>query len=294
MTVTAAADITAPNAPVITVPGAATYNASNAWPGRIAGTASDNVGGSGVAKTEVSIVDASGSYWNGTSFVGTTPIWLAATSSGTGNADWTYPYARPADGRYTVKARSTDAAGNVGVAPNGISSVVFTTDVTAPSVSDVVLANGAQSVAKKADAGDSVKITFSEKLDASKICSTWVNDGTSQSRTVTANLTQSGQSDTVDTVQVSGTGCAPINFGTVISGGNYLTGGSSATFASSTLTWDGTGALVLTLGGVPTSGTIGTNVIAGTPDYTPPAGLSDLAGNPLATTAVTSKLTSGF
>ncbi len=130
--VTTTFDSTAPNAPVITYPAASTVYSSggtHVWSGNITGTASDNTGGSGVASTQVEIQATSGvnntKYWNGgNSTWQSTAVFNAA--SGTGS--WTYAFALPADGGYTVTAKSTDNAGNTGTT----SSVTTTFDSTAP------------------------------------------------------------------------------------------------------------------------------------------------------------------
>lgn len=272
-------DATAPNAPSITFPSSGgDYNAAG-WTGTLAGTASDNTGGSGIARTEVAISNVAGQYWNGVTFTGTTTTWLPINGA-SNNASWSYPLARPADGSYTVQARSIDNLNNIGTA----TSSTFSIDTIGPKVTSVTLANGG-GAAGTADAGDSVTVTFSETMDATTFCSSWTNTGSTQTLTgATADLQNAGQNDTVGNVNVTvQTGCGgSLAFGTVNTGGNYLNG-QPATFSNSTVAWNPTTrALTLTLGTV-TSGAGGlqTGVTPGrATGYTEPAtGLKDLAGN---------------
>jgi hypothetical protein len=64
---------------------------------------------------------SSGKYWNGSSFSSSTEVLLDAS----GTTSWSYAFASgnfPADGSYTIRARSTDNAGNF----SGFESVTFT------------------------------------------------------------------------------------------------------------------------------------------------------------------------
>ena len=102
--------------------------------GRIRGKASrvpasDSPGSSGVQNTQLTIRSTSGStngqYWNGSAFTAAVS-WLTAT----GTTNWTYPFPRPADGTYTVAARTTDLAGNTGATTASSTTV----DTAAPAV----------------------------------------------------------------------------------------------------------------------------------------------------------------
>jgi hypothetical protein len=118
-------DTVLPNAPSITFPANNGVFAAPAWTGAITGTATDTAGGSGVALTQLTIRSAGGQYWNGAAFAGAT-TWLTAA----GTANWSYPFARPPDGTYTVSARTTDVAGNAG----GAATSTATVDTVAPAV----------------------------------------------------------------------------------------------------------------------------------------------------------------
>jgi tripartite motif-containing protein 71 len=89
----------------------------------ITGTASDNPGGSGVAKVDVST--DGGKTWN-----------LA-----TGTDSWSYSWTLPADGPYTVQAVATDKNGNAGT-PISI-SVTVDNIVTFPNSAITAPTNGA-------------------------------------------------------------------------------------------------------------------------------------------------------
>src|SRR5207237_5108247 len=119
--------------------------------------------------------------------------------------------------------------------------------------------------------GDTVTINYSEALDATSICSTFANDGTTQSRngsSITVNVTNNGTNDSL-TVSASN-GCT-LHVGTVALGADYVTanksyGGSGGN--TSNIAWDPTTQqITIALG----SGTAGekTGVAASTPSYTP-------------------------
>lgn len=72
----------------------------------IAGTASDNQ--SAVSKVEISINSGA---------------WILAT----GTTSWSYVWALPADGAYTIRSRATDAAGNVETSSGGVTVTVDNT-----------------------------------------------------------------------------------------------------------------------------------------------------------------------
>lgn len=195
-------------------------------------------------------------------------------------------------GAISFAATATDLAGNVSAA--GTTS--GTKDVVPPTVTGVALSNGG--TLGTADVLDSVTITYSERMDATKFCTAWNNTGTqilNSNNDVVVTLQDNGANDTLT---VSSTACPSLNIGTVSLGGNYISS-ATATFKGSqgnksTVQWDPlTLKLTIVLGGYK-SGTLASNVVAGTPSYAPPSGLSDLAANPLGTTPFTSAGTSRF
>jgi hypothetical protein len=109
-------DTTQPNSTISFPTDGGSYNVSGFGDGctpgsnEICGTGSDNSGGSGLAKVEISIRNGAGDYWDGSNFVTGTEQYLAA--SGT-PAHWSYGFTPPADDSYTIHSRATDNAGNV-------------------------------------------------------------------------------------------------------------------------------------------------------------------------------------
>jgi hypothetical protein len=192
-----------------------------------------------------------------------------------------------AEGTYTVSASQTDAAGNTG--SSGVNS--FTVDTTAPTVSGLVLSNGTGN-AGTADKGDSLVITYSEAMDATKFCSTWLNDGTAQSITTTSTVTISntGSNDTLAVTTSAGACGGAFHLGSVALGGNYVasdqTFGGNGNNNTSTITWDPAAkTLTITLGKAG-GGTTNTNIAAAVPRYTPDTALTDRAGNAIGGSSV--------
>lgn len=189
------------------------------------------------------------------------------------------------DGTLTYTAATTDAAGNPGTAT---ASGITAKDRVAPTVTGITLTNGGSTNTNKssADAGDTVTLTFSEKMDLTKICSNWT--GTQVNGTV--KIVDAGSNDTLS---LSFTGCT---IGTISLGGNYLTGGD-ATFGAqgtaSALTWDtNSNSLVIKFGNAPSggsgAGTLNAGVPVGQPTYGPVQSFTDVAGNLIATVSYTS------
>ena len=105
---------------------------------------------------------------------------------------------------------------------------------TAPTA--VVLASGSGQVSTN----DTATVTFSGPLTSSTICSTWTGTGTQTltNATITFVNGTGGNPDTF-TATAPGTTCSGGgNFGTVNSGGNYISG--TVTFTGSTITWNPT------------------------------------------------------
>jgi hypothetical protein len=75
-------------------------------------------------------------YWNGSSFASATEVFNTATCSsctGNGGKTWSYAFALPADGSYTVKARATQT----GATSLDSSTNTFTVDTTSPGTASV-------------------------------------------------------------------------------------------------------------------------------------------------------------
>jgi hypothetical protein len=73
--------------------------------GDVCGWASDDA--TGVERVLVAIHDADGSYWNGGAFTSVQPVYHDAD----GTTDWSYAFAPPGAGAYTVIAKAIDGAG---------------------------------------------------------------------------------------------------------------------------------------------------------------------------------------
>ena len=99
----------------------------------ICGSATD---ASGVASLRVSIKRGSdNTYWNGSSFSGTTETFNAATlgSPNAGSTGWGYAFALPADGSYTVHVQATDTFGNAQSGTTYAATSTFKIDTVAPT-----------------------------------------------------------------------------------------------------------------------------------------------------------------
>jgi len=126
-------DTTAPTVAVTFPVTSAWYNAGGCIAGcgtpatgDFCGTAADT-GGAAVSLVEVSSRQGAGNYWDGTSFGSATEVLFSAT----GTTSWSNAFAAAnfsADSGYTIRARATDSAGNVG----SFVSAAFSIDRVAP------------------------------------------------------------------------------------------------------------------------------------------------------------------
>ena len=184
--------------------------------------------------------------------------------------------AAAAPSNYTITA--SDAAGNTATV-----TVSFSIDNTAPTVTNVTLNDGGTSSGTIAQ-NDFVEVTYSEVMDATSFCSTWVN-GSAQSLTSGVTVTVT----TVDVLSVSATGCA-FHFGSVTLNANYNSSASSAmTFTTgSQLIWDPATKKLKVLLGSRSGGTAGTVSGSSTPSYqnSNPAREGDFAQLPVPTSSV--------
>ncbi|SDX58316.1 hypothetical protein SAMN04487912_1195 [Arthrobacter sp. cf158] len=267
-------DATAPGAPVVTAPAyVTTGNVSNV---PVSGTAEANstvvltVTDAGAAHTVTQTRTANGSgAWSATT------LNLTTFNAGT----------------ITYSARATDAAGNTGI-PGTATSVK---DTTVPTVTNVQLSNGG-SLIGRIERDDTVTLTFSEALDASKMCTAWTDDTTTQTLDGDNQVTVSVTS--ADVLSVTATGCSTLKLGTVDLGGNYtsqtLTYRGTSTNAS-VLEWNPTAkTITITLGALVSGNPISSMQSADNAAFTPASGLTDIAGNALSTAKFTSAATSRF
>ncbi len=86
----------------------------NTWTGSISGTASDEIGGSGMNGVKISIKKGTDQYWNGTSFVTSETELLidAVYSGGNWNYDGLTSPTTLTDDTYTITSHAVDVAGN--------------------------------------------------------------------------------------------------------------------------------------------------------------------------------------
>lgn len=195
----------------------------------------------------------------------------------------------PAGGPFSVS--TSDAAGNTGSV-----SLTFSADSTAPTVSNVTLNDGGQagSATGRIDTGDFAEVTYGEAMDASSFCSTWVNNGSTQTATGAVSVSGGSTNDvlTIGTV----TGCT-FTFGQINLNKDYNTAPGAMTFASSTITYDpSTNKLRIVLG-TRSGGTQNSTLQTGiAPSYKTGSNTveSDLVGNAIATGSTTTGTATRF
>ncbi len=199
-----------------------------------------------------------------------------------GTTSWSFAEAATnlTDGdSYSVTVETIDNVGNTNASAQ---TATWTYDTTAPTATNVVLANGG--TLGRADSGDTLTVTYSEAMDPSTFCpGIWLNNGTSQSRqgnggVVIVTITNNGANDIL-TVAV--TGCT--------GGFKFVSVALNADYVGATTTFNGNGSgqsivawnqaaktMTITLG----SGTgSATGVAASIPSYTADTGLTDVTGN---------------
>ncbi len=183
-----------------------------------------------------------------------------------------------AAGTDAFSLKLTDAA-----ATATTTSYSVTVNNTAPHASAVQTANVSGGTNGKPEAGDSMTLTYSEAIDPNTVLSGW--SGGSQA--VVIEIVDGGAStnDKLDVLNASTLAQLPL--GTVDLGrkdyvSKTTTFGASGTASTMVLS---SGTITLTLG-TPSS-TAGTAAATGTLVWTPSATVTDAAGNPASTTAVT-------
>lgn len=149
------------------------------------------------------------------------------------------------------------------------------TDGAKPVPVTVLLNNKSGGTAGTAEVGDFATITYSEPLSVVSACTTWSNDASNQTASVTATITNNASIDPL----TLGSPCA---IGTLNLNRDYLT--TTRTFSGSTAAWNvASETLTITLG--TPSGSVNTGVSSAVPTYAPTTGLRDPAGNTMRTTA---------
>jgi hypothetical protein len=171
------------------------------------------------------------------------------------------------EGTYAYTLTLTDAAGNA-VTQAGFSVVV---DATPPAGADVQTANGGTTPGR-AEAGDRVTFTFTERVDPASVLAGW--DGSAAA--VQVRIVNAGANDTLQVRAAGGTPILPL--GSVALGGNYVA--ATRNFNGSTMVQAGA-VISITLGNP--SGATRTVATPATMTWTPSAGAFDAAGNPVLT-----------
>ena len=148
-------------APITTITAPATDAVLTGASTTIQGTANDDpdgagsLTGSGVASVEVRIARSNGTWWNGSSWVGT-ETWVAATGTSSWTYSWTLPSGENQTYTYEVSARATDAVTNVTTVSASATGV--TVDTLGPTLT----------TASAVDATH-VDVTFSENISLASI-----------------------------------------------------------------------------------------------------------------------------
>ncbi|MEA3077667.1 MAG: hypothetical protein QOF60_2575 [Actinomycetota bacterium] len=177
-------DNVVPTAPVFTFPVAsAAYNAAGWTAGcatastdDICGTASDPATSGGIQKTQVSIKNAGGLYWNGAIFSGSAQSFVDAT----GTTSWTLAFARPVDGTYTLQAKTIDLATNASALS---AAQTFTIDTVVPTVTQTFPVASATYTPSQWTAGCSTGA-------ADDVCGTAADTGTGSVQSVAVTVQQ--------------------------------------------------------------------------------------------------------
>ena len=203
-----------------------------------------------------------------------------------------------ASGTFTI-ALAANASGIRDLAGNQSSfAATSVADKAAPVARNVVLTN--VRTLGRARRDDIVTVTYSEALDATSFCPTWVNGSTQSlggNGTVDVLIDENGTSDLLRVVDVGANcGGAPnFRFGSLNLAQDYVS--ADVTFTGnnnnqSTLVWSPTACtLTITLG---SGNGQRTNVPVSAPIYTADAALRDLAGNAIVTAPFTAPATSQF
>lgn len=217
----------------------------------------------------------------------TTGTLLAATpaavpAAGQAHVSLTLP-AGVAQGSHTVHA--------IGWGGDSVAATVVV-DTVPPTPTALATANGT-GTAGAPDAGDSVSVTFSERLSAGSLCAAWADDTTVKtlSSGVVVTIANDGKPSANDILTVTAPSCGPtgFHFGAVNLGyKGFVKGGAGATYGASgtpsTITWTPSTLTLTIVLGTASGGNLGT-VSSSTAVYTPDPAIRDLVGLGIAGTA---------
>ena len=250
-----------------------TWNAGcTAGTGDICGTASATGGVTSVALSIEQV--ATGLFWDGAAFTSATESFVTATNT----TSWRYALttAQQPDGDYSVRYFVTNGAGNVSQAS---ATTTYTIDNVVP-VSQATSTTNAGTLGRMGN-GDTLVFTTSEQLLASSVLAGW----TGTSTTVVVRVTDQGGAGTNDSLSIyNAANTTQLRLGTIdLDSAAYVT--ASITFGGTIVQSGST--ITLTLGNPSNPAQVGT--ATGNTDlvWTPLTGMTDLAGNALATTART-------
>jgi hypothetical protein len=178
-----------------------------------------------------------------------------------------------ADGSYDLRARATDAAGNQSTSV--VSGVRL--ENSSPAGSDVQAGNGG-ATAGLLEAGDWIRLTWSEPLAPASILSGW----TGAAQAIRVTVTNSASNDRMDFTTTGGTRLNLVNTSTDLQLNANV--GSATTTFNATMLQSGS-SITVTLG----SKISGTTVAAssGTMTWRPSGSAKDLSGKAVSTATVT-------
>ena len=245
--------------PTVTLTAPADGSATNDTTPLISGTADNATGDSTTVTAKI---------YSGTSATGSPVQTKTGSRSGT-----SYSFSLTtalAQGTYTAVVTQTDTSSNTGTS----NANTFTVDTTAPTATNITATNKTGGTAGKIESGDTVTFTYSEPIASSSVWSGWNGSSTS----VKVTFTDSFSADTFAVVTAT---TGTINLGSVATNGNYV---SANTTFTSTMVRSADGASIVVTLGTPTS-VQSTPVTAKNMKWTVGAGITDLAGNAIATPA---------
>lgn len=240
-----------------TAPTAVLTNPGSPRRGTVALTATSTDTGSGVASVAFQYKLSSGSTWTTILTDTTTPYAASFNTAGL-------------NGTFDIRAVSTDIAGNQSIS----TAAGIVLDNTVPTAIDIQTANGG-AVLGRPDAGDTITYTFSEPMLPSTIQAGW----TGASTAVVVRLSNGG----TDRMRIrNAANNLQLPLGTVRIGTAWVT--QTANFNATMVMIGNT--IVVTIG-TQINGTVATSAGNINMSWTPSATATDLAGNPMSTTART-------
>ena len=213
-----------------------------------------DTGGSGVLNVAIQRAPTGTSTWTTICTDATSPYSCSWNTTGV------------SDGSYDLRAVTTDNAGNVTNSSTVSNRVVDNTAPTATNIQTGVTGT----TAGQPQQGDTLVFTFSEQIAPGSIVAGWNGTGT-QNVTVTM--------DTGNHLSI--TGATLINGFVTLGGAGYIQNGKTVVFSNSTIAQSGS-TVTLTLG-TPDKPQFTQTGSAGNSSWPVAAGLTDIAGNTLAT-----------